>query len=362
MRAIIEPRHFRDPDIWKREIETIFNRCWLFAGHAQDIPNDGDWFVVQLGPQSVVIQNCGDQFRSFLNVCSHRGARLCAEAKGSGNLQCPYHGWQYDREGTPRIIPKKPRFPELDERLLQELSLTQYEVETCGNLIFVRKAAEGKSLRDYLGAMHPVLEKISLSLGKTVDTSEKLVAANWKVNIENSLEGYHVGFVHKETFVKMGVRETGFEFHGLHSMVSAEFSEKLNTTWRNLQSRIQTSYEQEGYSHWFIFPNLLVAGSYGLSFTFSTFAPTSPVSSTFKSRIFQVRPGGPGNMALLLDSFMDSIKEFNGRVFEEDAEICELVQVGIAEATAPGILSDEEERVCSFQKSYLAFLSVAGSV
>jgi phenylpropionate dioxygenase-like ring-hydroxylating dioxygenase large terminal subunit len=201
-----------------------------------------------------------------------------------------------------------------------------------------------------------MLEKISLSLGKTEHQSESLIKANWKINIENALEAYHVGFIHRDTFVKMGHKEAGFTFHGHHSGVVADFSEKLTATWRNLQSKIQTAYEQQGYAHWFVFPNLLVAGSYGLSFSFSSFSPTSSRTALFNNRLFQVRPSTTVKTSSLLDNLMESVKDFNKQVFDEDIAICEIMQKGIEDAEKVGILSDEEERVCAFQRAYFEHL------
>lgn len=353
MQPLTEPRHYHSDKVWEMEQASIFANCWLFAGFKNDIPNDKDWFTVQLGNNSVIVQNCNGRIRAFQNVCSHRGSRICAVRQGSGVLQCPYHGWQYDEQGRPSAIPKKPRFPELDENKQRELSLTSYETGICGNLIFVRKNPQEQTLEEYLGEMYPVLEKISMALGHMIDDQETTVQANWKINVENSLEAYHVGFVHSETFAKTGLKELKFKFCNLHSQVESEYGPKLTASWGGLKSKLQTVYPHDGYSHWFIFPNLLVAGSYGLSFSFSTFSPTAPAISDFRNRLFQIQLAANSTSSqYLLDGMMDSVKMFNRQVFGEDTAICELMQKGVSEAHRPGILSDEEERVCIFQKIY----------
>ena len=353
MEPLIEPRHYRDPDILDRELSSIFADCWIFGGFKTDIACEDDWFTTRIGRDSLIVQNCGGTIRAFRNVCSHRFSRICGEEKGSGVLRCPYHGWQYDHEGIPCAIPKKPRFPELDAAKLRELALDRYQLDTCGDLIFVRKNPEGQSLRDYLGETWPVLESISLALGDGIDREQRSIRANWKINVENTLEAYHVGFVHGNTFVKTGLQELGFQFMGMHSSVRSDYSEKMNAHWNKVKSKLVSTYPQDGYLHLFIFPNLLVAGSYGLSFVLSTFMPDSPSTSDFDTRLFQVRLAdeSPGNMGLL-SAMMDSVKSFNREVFSEDVSICEKVQKGSNEAVKKGILSDEELRICAFQTEY----------
>jgi phenylpropionate dioxygenase-like ring-hydroxylating dioxygenase large terminal subunit len=359
MQPLIEPRDYSDPGTLQKELATIFANCWIFAGFKTDIPNENDWFTTRVGLDSLIVQNCGEATRAFRNVCSHRFSRICDQEKGSGVLRCPYHGWQYDQEGIPCAIPKKPRFPELNAERIRELALDQYQTGNCGDLVFVRKNPEGPTLEEYLGEMYATLEAISLCLDKTVEKSSQQVRANWKINVENTLEAYHVGFVHSATFAKVGLQERGFKFVGIHSSVSSQYGEMTSSSWNAVKSKLVSVFPEDGYHHWLIFPNLLIAGSYGLSFNFGVFMPNGPDVSTFNSRLFQARLKTESRMtSSLLDSMMESVKTFNAQVFAEDVSICELVQKGVNEAQKKGILSDEEIRVCAFQEAYNGFLCV----
>ncbi|MCW8873473.1 MAG: Rieske (2Fe-2S) protein, partial [Xanthomonadales bacterium] len=92
---------YSDPDIYERDIERIFLKSWLYAGHQSEIPNPGDWFLYELSGESIIIARGLDgEIRAMLNVCRHRGSRICLEQKGCAKrLICRYHGWTYDLDG-----------------------------------------------------------------------------------------------------------------------------------------------------------------------------------------------------------------------------------------------------------------------
>src|SRR5688500_11925852 len=87
-------RYFYDPAIFAREQERIFSAMWVCVGRADAVPTVGDFFLAKVGHESIVVIRGRDGVvRGFLNVCRHRGARLCTEANGTlgGAIQCPYH-------------------------------------------------------------------------------------------------------------------------------------------------------------------------------------------------------------------------------------------------------------------------------
>src|SRR5881275_199741 len=95
-------RYYHDPAIYEQEQERIFERMWVCAGRAEQAPRPGDYFAADLGRESVLVVRGRDgALRAFLNVCRHRGARLCAEARGrlKGTLRCRYHAWSYALDG-----------------------------------------------------------------------------------------------------------------------------------------------------------------------------------------------------------------------------------------------------------------------
>ena len=152
------------------------------------------------------LQNFSGELRAFHNVCSHRQSRIRSEASGNGPLRCPYHGWTYNSAGIPFSIPNKPLFDAADSRVRDDLSLDRFAVDTCGSLLFVRIDENGPSLRDYLAGAYDHLHAVGSALGEQLSRYPMVIRANWKVIVENTLEGYHVNYVHAHSLSASHVR------------------------------------------------------------------------------------------------------------------------------------------------------------
>src|SRR5215471_12931180 len=95
-------RYYTDPEIFRRELDIFFSQMWVCAGRAEQIGNSGDYLLVDLAGESVIVtRDSENKINAFYNVCRHRGTRMCREAEGkfSGRIQCPYHGWTYGLDG-----------------------------------------------------------------------------------------------------------------------------------------------------------------------------------------------------------------------------------------------------------------------
>lgn len=359
MRPRISARHYHDADIYQDELANLFGRVWNFVGLTPDLERDEDYAVADVGGNSVVVQNFGGELRAFRNVCSHRFSRIRSDSCGNGPLRCPYHGWMYNKEGIPYIIPKRPRFDDLDPDTLDSLRLEPWAVETCGKFVFVRKAGDGPGLADYLGATYATLERVSGALGERIDRNEMIVRANWKITVENTLESYHVGFIHAETFQKLGLSGFEFGFDGPHSSWSAPLAGKMDARMRKLNDALASRpMHLPGYFHQLIFPNLTIATTYGTTFSIQLFRPIGPAETQFTSHVFATTLGTPPAelTAQIVAALNQSVKDFNRSVFEEDRVICDQVQLGAQETSKAGLLSEEEKRVLEFQASYAQYM------
>ena len=100
---------YSDPDVLRREQERIFRRAWQYVGHTGRVEQVGDRFAAWAGDIPVLVVRGEDGVRAFLNVCRHRGS-LLVDGEGTGkSVQCPYHAWTYDLDGSLRAAPRSDR-------------------------------------------------------------------------------------------------------------------------------------------------------------------------------------------------------------------------------------------------------------
>ncbi len=149
--GLIDRRIFADREIYDLERERIFARCWLYLGHECEIPNPGDFVTRYMGEDPVILaRDLNGQLRAHLNMCRHRGNRVCRADRGNTKLfQCSYHGWSYTTDGKLALVPMVDTFGNLDRSQWGLVSVAQ--IDSYKGLIFATFDPEAPSLRDYLG-------------------------------------------------------------------------------------------------------------------------------------------------------------------------------------------------------------------
>jgi phenylpropionate dioxygenase-like ring-hydroxylating dioxygenase large terminal subunit len=359
MKTLILPRDYCDTSTFAREEQSLFARVWQCVGFTQELANHHDFVTRDIGGSSVLVQNFDGVLRAYTNVCSHRFNRIHTQCKGNGAMQCAYHGWLYNQEGVPVGIPKKPRFDGLTSERLLELSLAPWRVEICGKLVFVCRDAQVPPLKEYLGSSYWLVEEMTRACGPLIDENVMIIRANWKVLVENTLESYHVHFVHPTTFSRLSTADGVFEWQAPHSTwrtaLGARFLARLEKPMQVFASR---PMKIDGYLHQLVFPNLSLASTQGTSFSVQFFEPIDANTTRFTSVVFQTALAEESSPTArsTIEALNQSVKDFNRAVFSEDKGICEQVQQGAQITNQPGLLSDEELRVYDFQKQYTIYM------
>lgn len=199
-------RYYTDPAIFELEKKNIFEKQWMYACRAQDVPTSGTFVRCTIGDESVIVVRGSDhQLRAFLNVCRHRGARLCLTDSGDMGraIRCPYHSWAYRLDGTLIAAPNWAALAEIDRA---EYSLHPVHVAEWHGLVWLSLAENPSPFEDQvwpqidyrLGGDRDKLGRYDLEnlvVGKRIDYE---VAANWKIIQENFQECYHCGTIHPE--------------------------------------------------------------------------------------------------------------------------------------------------------------------
>jgi choline monooxygenase len=182
---------YSDPEILRLEHVRIFRRSWQYAGVASDVAEPGAFFTCRAGDTPIVVVRGRDgDLRAFVNVCRHRGSEVASGEGRRESLQCPYHAWTYNLEGTLRAAPRADREPGFDAG---DLSLVPLRLETWGPFLFVNAAAAAPPLAEALGTLALTVDPATLVFRERIEYS---LAANWKVAVENYLECYHCPVAH----------------------------------------------------------------------------------------------------------------------------------------------------------------------
>ncbi len=190
----LPPACYTDPDIYERELETIFRASWIGVGRADRWKSPGDYAAFKLaGIPIIVLRGKEGQLRAFANSCRHRGTQLL---EGEGNcrrITCPFHSWTYALDGRLIGAPKMARTRDFDEA---DYGLVPVRAATCDGFAFVCFDETAPGLDEWLGDFSELHRPWSLADLVSTRRREFEVACNWKVFLEVFNEYYHLPYVH----------------------------------------------------------------------------------------------------------------------------------------------------------------------
>ncbi len=361
MHPLISTKYYLNSDIFQQEKSFLFQNTWTFAGLTSEVSKHNDYLQINLGNQSVVIHNFSGELKAFDNICTHRFCQIHTDIKGNRPLQCPYHGWAFDRSGVPVGIPDSGSFDCLDSQVRYNLKLKNWLLATCGSFIFIKQSDDGISLENYLGEALSQILIFSNAIGNQIFDDRITVNANWKIVVENTLEGYHVNSVHSDTFGKFSIENPKFTHQKYHSSYRST-STDIDKKWRRIKRLfVDREIGEDFYNHQLIFPNLNFAFSQGISFFIQIIRPVSIEQTQVINYVFIANLNRVLSQVEeeIVSVFSNSIGKFYEQVFLEDKQICEQIQRGISSINAydfknyKGILSSHEQRIYTFHQAYI---------
>jgi 3-phenylpropionate/trans-cinnamate dioxygenase subunit alpha len=193
----MSPEVFHSTDLYQRELRTVFARSWLFLAHESQLRKPGDFVQAIMGEDPVLVTRRSDgKLRAMLNVCRHRGMRVCRQDLGnSARFTCSYHGWSYDSSGALVDFPEENDAYHgiVDKAGWSLIPVTQ--LATYRGFIFGTWDPEAPSLDDYLAGAKPALDSLLDLNGGDIELVGPMkwrLTGNWKLAAEQfASDSYH---------------------------------------------------------------------------------------------------------------------------------------------------------------------------
>jgi len=311
-----------DPRMQAQDRRRVFARGWQLLGHASQVANAGDHIATEIAGLPIVwLRDEQGGIRAFHNVCRHRAGPLAiGKTCAAKRLRCRYHGWSYGLDGQ---LLSAPEMDGVEGFIAADISLPAVEVQQWQGLVFVSESPQ-VPLSDVLAGID---KRLPAPLSEHRHTHHQAfeLACDWKVYIDNYLEGYHVPHIHP----------------GLNRLLDYRSYETSLARWHSLQSSpLQSSDSLYGSGealYYYLYPNtmlnilpgrlqtnrVLPMGSGRCRVEFDYYSPAETAASADKQA---------------------SDLEFSAEVQEEDRWICEAVQRGLESGSyAPGWLNSKRE-------------------
>jgi choline monooxygenase len=311
---------YRDPAVFERERVAIFARSWQFLGLEADLVRPGDYLAETLaGYPVMVVRDEQHGLKGYHNVCRHRAGPLVGDAKGrcDGEFVCRFHAWRYGFDGRLKAATDFGPAEGFDSA---GFGLFPIRVETWRGFVFVNLDLEAQALAEALAPLDARLGSQPRRPARVRDSHP--IACNWKVYVENYLDGYHQEGLHP------ALAAAGAQRHDVH--VEGEVA---------LYEASSPEGSATGLWAWF-WPNLGVSVYRGV-LLLEHMRPNGP-GGTVVEHLFLHEPEDPSVDAAILNA---------ERIAEEDAWVSERVQQNLdAGVFRHGVLSpDHEGAVAWFQ-------------
>ena len=216
---------YTDEEIYQLDLERVWHRHWLFAGHVSRIPNTGDYFLFEMDRESlIIIRDKNETIHAHFNVCRHRGSAVCLKEAGNAQqLVCPYHHWSYNHDGS--LHAARMMSEDFDR---SAYGLEHAHVQILEGLIFVSLAKDPPDFQPFLDDAGPHLKHQGIADAKICYSERIELKANWKLATENFMECGHCALAHPQYA----------QIHGIKRRMSKEDEDAYNAYVKKQQEKV----------------------------------------------------------------------------------------------------------------------------
>lgn len=328
----IPSRWYLAPEFLELEKRRVFRHNWQPAGRAQDVAGPGQYVPTEIAGEPLVIARGEDGvLRCFSNVCRHRASVIVAQSGQGSVLRCPYHGWTYKLDGR---LHGAPEFDGVAGWDPARICLPRSRAETWGPFVFVNVDGGAPPLEEVMGS---IPEEIA-ALGCPIDglrfsmRRDYVIECNWKVYIDNYLEGYHLPVAHPSLFRELDYNQYRVETRRWHSSQHAPIRPP-----KPGERRQYGEQADKGALYYWIFPNFML-NVYPDNLSSNIIVPLGHDRTLTIFEWFTYAAGGEA-AAVRPDTVA-----FSDEIQQEDIRLCESVQKGLASPSYDkGRLSVERE-------------------
>ena len=304
-----------DPARLAAEFETVFAGSWQLVGHSDQLSQPGDYFTIRLGTEPLLFTNDGGTLRGFFNVCRHRAGPIAYGCGQAQRLVCRYHGWTYDLSGQ---LLRATEMDDAEEFDPAQIHLQTVKVHRLGPLLFAALEPATPAFEELFPGVTEHCTALGIDRMKYVTTREYSVDANWKVYVDNYLEGYHIPLVHPGLNRELSYREYVTELGPRHVLQYAPVREGSAQHYGRGARDAQAAY------YW-LFPNVMLNVYEGQLQT-NLVMPVDVNRTVVRFDWFSFEPvPDPAT-----DPRWNELARFSEEVQAEDAQICVVVQGNIA--------------------------------
>jgi Rieske 2Fe-2S family protein len=192
-------KYYHSKEIYQEEVEKIFYKFWIYACRVEEIPEIGDYKLIQIEDESIILtRDKSAKIRALFNVCSHRGTQLCTDPTGNfktKSIQCAYHAWTYGLDGK---LLGAPSMQESDGFKKADCALPQAQVHIWEGFVFISLAENPEPFEVQMEALIGKFSAWQMGELRIAKHIKYELDCNWKLILQNYQECYHCPGVHPE--------------------------------------------------------------------------------------------------------------------------------------------------------------------